>query len=159
MHLTIFRICAPLLMALAFLSSGAAQAAPPTPSLLSPANLSNVGGTSIAFLWSSSSGATNYYLQVATDPGFVNNVYNSWVGNYIGITLTGLPDNGQVYYWRVAAGNATGSSYFSFARSVTNGPSAVPATPVQISPANGAKVSGTSIVCSWARRPQGGERG
>ena len=127
------------------------SAIPPAPALISPANGATVIGTSITFQWGQSARAANYYLQVATDSGFSNVVFADWVGNYIGITLTGLPDNGQRYYWRVAAGNSLGSSYYSSAWSVINGPSAVPPTPALISPADGAMVNGTSITFQWGQ--------
>ena len=99
MRLTFSRICAPMLLALAFFNSvGAAYAAPATPSQISPWNGSNVGGTAIAFSWSSSTGATNYYFQLARDSGFTNVAFAGWIGNYVGVTISGLPDNGQAFY-------------------------------------------------------------
>ena len=127
----------------------ALAAIPPTPTLSSPTNGSKVNGTSIAFKWNAAAGANNYYFQVAHNSAFTQVVYGAWIGNYIGITLTGLLDNGQVYHWRVAAGNALGSSLFSGAWTVTNGPSAVPAIPTLSSPTNGSKVNGTSIAFKW----------
>jgi hypothetical protein len=128
------------------------SALPATPSPVSPANGANVAGTSITFTWTQAARACNYYFQLATDPAFTEVVFGQWLGNYIGITFDGFPDDGQVYYWRVAAGNAVGgSSPFSAARSVTNGPSAPPATPAQVSPANGANVPGTSITFEWSQ--------
>src|SRR6185436_8955093 len=130
------------------------SAIPPIPSLVSPANAANVGGTSITFNWSQVPRASNYYLQVATDAGFTQVVFGNWVGNYIGIEITGLPDSGQVYFWRVASGNARGSSVFSDAWSLTNGPSATPPIPSLVSPANGANVGGTSITFNWSQVPR-----
>lgn len=95
--------------------------------------------------------ANDYSLQVATDPGFAEVVFGDWVGNFIGITLTGFPDNGQDVFWRVAARNAQGASPFSTAWSLTNGPSAPPATPSPASPANGSNVAGTSITFTWSQ--------
>jgi len=122
---------------------------PATPALSSPANGTQVNGTVIAFRWNPSARASNYYLQVATDAGFSSVIFEQWVGNFLGIDLTGFPDDGQRYHWRVAAGNALGSSFFSGAWSLLNGPSSAPATPVLNSPANGAQVNGTVIAFRW----------
>jgi uncharacterized repeat protein (TIGR02543 family) len=125
------------------------SAPPATPTLSSPANGTNVSGTTVLFQWNQSARATNYYLQVATDAGFTNIFYGAWVGNYLGVYLSGFPDNGQTYYWRVTAGNSLGSSAYSSARYLINGPSAVPATPTLSSPANSSNVAGTTVSLNW----------
>jgi hypothetical protein len=127
------------------------SAPPGTTSPASPANGATVGGGSIPFRWSEAARASDYLLQVATDAGFTQLIFDKWVGYFVGITLTGLPDNGQIFYWRVAARNARGSTPFSAAWAVTNGPSAVPGTPALQSPANGATVGGTSIAFTWSQ--------
>lgn len=58
---------------------------PAAPVLDYPWNGMNVGGTVIPFRWNAVYGAYDYYLQVATDSGFTNVVYGSWIGNYIGV--------------------------------------------------------------------------
>jgi PKD repeat protein len=123
---------------------------PDIPTLSSPANSSNILGTTIQFQWAPAARANDYYLQIATDAGFTNLVFDSWLGgNYISVDMSGFPDNGQVYYWRVAAGNSLGSSSYSTVWSFINGPSAIPETPTLVSPANGANVSGTTILFQW----------
>jgi N-acetylmuramoyl-L-alanine amidase len=125
--------------------------APDAPTLVSPANGSNVAGGVMPFRWTQAANATNYYLDVATDPSFGNRVFGQWIGNYVGANLGGFPDNGQSYYWRVAAGNTDGASDFSNAWLVVNGPSAPPAVPTLVSPANGVNVGGTTIHLQWNR--------
>jgi hypothetical protein len=78
-------------------------ALPAAPQLDYPWNGMNVGGTVIPFRWDAVYGAYDYYLQVATDSSFTNVIYGSWVGDYIGVDLSGFPDTGQIYYWRVVA--------------------------------------------------------
>ena len=73
-------------------------AAPSAPLLDYPYNGMNYGGTVIPFRWLQVVDAYDYYLQVATDPGFTNVIFGSWIGNYIGIDLSGFPDTGQIYY-------------------------------------------------------------
>ena len=124
---------------------------PDSPALISPADGSNVVGTVIPFRWTQVTAATDYYLEVATDPGFTNLVFGTWIGNYIGVDLTGFPDDGQWYYWRVAAGNAEGSSPFSSVWSFVNGPSDIPDIPALISPANGANAAGTMVSFRWTQ--------
>jgi len=124
------------------------SAYPAAPQLDYPWNGMNVGGTVIPFRWHAVEGAYDYYLQVATDAGFTNVVFGSWIGNYIGVDLSGFPDNGQIYYWRVAAydgevGPFSSTWYF------VNGPSAPPEIPTLSSPANGANVAGTTIEFRW----------
>jgi hypothetical protein len=139
-----------LLTSTAFVvDQGTAYALNP-PALTAPANGSKVNGTSVLFTWSQVARANNYYFQLAYDAAFTRISYGGWVGNnYVGMTITGLPDDGQVLYWRVKAGNALGSSVYSSTWSVINGPSAAPATPTLKSPASGTKVGGTSVTFWW----------
>ena len=102
-----------LLTSTAFVvDQGTAYALNP-PALTAPANGSKVNGTSVLFTWSQVAWANNYYFQLAYDAAFTQIAYGGWIGNSVGITITNLPDNGQVFYWRVAAGNALGSSVYS----------------------------------------------
>lgn len=126
------------------------SAAPSTPSLSSPSNGSTVNGTTVQFRWSQASRANDYYLVVATDSGFTDVVYSDWIGNYVGINLSGLPDNGQTFYWQVAANNDLGST-FSSTWHFKNGPSAAPATPSLSSPTNGSTVNGATVQFRWAQ--------
>jgi len=124
-------------------------AAPAAPQLDYPSNGMNAGGTVIPFRWQQVDGAYNYYLQVATDAGFTNVIFGSWVGNYIGIDMSGFPDNGRTYYWRVAPGNSLGSSNYSGTWSFVTGPSDIPDIPVLTSPLDNANVQGTTIEFRW----------
>ncbi len=82
---------------------------PPTP--VSP-------GTAITFKWSTSSGATNYHLQVNTNSSFTGtSMFDGEVGNVTSKEVTGLT-LGTTYYWRVKAGNTGGWSDWSSVRSV-----------------------------------------
>lgn len=125
------------------------SAVPVTPGLTSPGNGTKINGSIVIFQWTQAARANDYRLQLALDSGFTEVVFDEWLGNYIGIQLTGLPDNGQQFYWRVAAGNSLGSSGFTTGWNFVNGPSAVPAVPSMSSPTNGSVASGSSLILYW----------
>jgi hypothetical protein len=86
---------------------------PPTPVASVPTSISQDGFTA---LWTASAGVTNYYLDVANDPGFSQFLvgYNNVS---IGPSQTTLVVSGlssfSTYYYRVRASNASGSSLSS----------------------------------------------
>jgi len=77
---------------------------PPAPSLSLPANGLNTSGASIDFSWIASTGADNYYLQVATYSDFSGLTYDGAVGDTTSINLGSFPDDGSKFYWRMRAG-------------------------------------------------------
>jgi len=84
---------------------------PPQPfNLLTPSNGATAVSTTPTFTWSTSTNATSYTLQVATDPNFALPTVNQ-----TGITSTSytLSGNGlqeeTLYYWRVIAVSSVGS--------------------------------------------------
>ena len=80
------------------------------PSSPSPSAGTGATATSIIANWVASSGATGYFLDVATDFGFTAFVYtNVSVGNVLTYTVTGLA-SGTTYYYRVRASNTCGTS-------------------------------------------------
>ncbi|NJD23433.1 MAG: T9SS type A sorting domain-containing protein [Melioribacter sp.] len=96
---------------------------------------SNIAGTSFSANWAASTGATGYYLDVATDVGFttfVTGFNNLNVGNVTTYTVTGLTIT-TPYWYRVRAYNASGTSGNSGSQNPTTGPT--PPT-IGVSPAN-----------------------
>jgi hypothetical protein len=83
--------------------------------------------STLTFNWSDpSSGGIgpvpdNMWVQLATDPGFVNLVANGYVGNVNTWTATGLP-RASTYYFRVRAHNSVGDGAFSGAVGATTSP-------------------------------------
>jgi hypothetical protein len=85
-----------------------APCSPPSPTVAGSAT--NVCSTSFTARWSSSTGATNYFLDLSSNSSFtsfVNGYNNLNVGNTTSFSVTGLTNNTS-YYYRVRA--ATGCS-------------------------------------------------
>jgi hypothetical protein len=115
----------------------------------SPANGSQVDGTEVLLQWDPAPRAAEYYVEVATDGGFDDLVFAEWIGYYVGLRLGGLPDNGVTLWWRVMAYNSLGEGPFSAAYYFKNGPSAVPSTPVLLSPPDGSEAGGEVVQLLW----------
>jgi hypothetical protein len=104
------------------------------PVLVSPVNGDTGVSLNPTLVWGSVSGATRYEVQVSTDASFGSIFFADTV---TGVTdgLSGL-SGGTQYYWRVNAGNVSGTSPWSAVwsfRTIFN----VPGTPVLVSPADG----------------------
>ena len=122
---------------------------PAPPSLSSPSNGSTVNGTEINFQWNSSSGATNYHMQLATNSSFSNLLYDSDVGNTTSIQLSGFLDDGTRYYWHVKAGNSAGWSGYSGAWYFNNGtPPSDPRISGYVRTSSGSGISGVTVTFS-----------
>ncbi len=95
--------------------------------------------------WQTTTGAVNYRLDVASDPGFASGTlvagYDDKVVNGTSDAVTGLTP-GTIYYFRVRAVNASGTSVSSDAASSTN----IPPPPVGIFTAN---ITTTSFTANW----------
>ncbi|NJD22680.1 MAG: fibronectin type III domain-containing protein, partial [Melioribacter sp.] len=100
---------------------------PGTPSANSATSLAV---TSFSANWNASTGATGYYLDVATDIGFTSFVAgfnNQDVSNVTSYSVTGLA-GGTTYYYRVRAYNGSGTSGDSGTITVLTLPSSSTAT-------------------------------
>jgi alpha-tubulin suppressor-like RCC1 family protein len=119
----------------------------PAPSVAYPPEGGSVSGTSITFKWDPVNEATNYWLAVikASDNSVI---INKAVGNVTSDTEAGFPNNGTQYKWVIAPGNSTGWG-IAQSRIFTSGVE-IPAAPSLTSPADGAKVNGTSVTFQWA---------
>jgi uncharacterized repeat protein (TIGR01451 family) len=123
-------------------------AAPAAPLLVTPANGSLNEPVSPVLYWNTSNTATNYDLQVATDPGFAQKIIpddTSLTDTFKNVT--GLLNSTQ-YYWRVRAKNIGGwsgwSSVWSFKTII-----AAPAAPVLVTPLNVSVNQPVSPVLFW----------
>ncbi|HKJ88144.1 MAG TPA: fibronectin type III domain-containing protein, partial [Gammaproteobacteria bacterium] len=110
-------------------------AAPSVPPPLSPADGAPDQPLALTVAWQQADRASEYHLQVASDPGFDTPLVDT-----TGITVTefSLPPLAYytTYYWRVRASNIGGISSWSAINEFTTFPRLVP--PALISPADGA---------------------
>ena len=120
------------------------DAAPPVPVATAATSITQ---TSFSANWNTSSGATAYFLDVATDNGFTSFVsgYNNLnVGNVLTYGISGL-STGTDYYYRLRAYNVNGISGNSNVITVTtlsNAPSTPNATAATI-------ISQTNFDANW----------
>jgi len=119
----------------------------PAPTLLSPSNSATGVSITPTLSWNASTGATSYQLQVSTSSSFTTTVVNQSGITATSYAVSGLTNN-TVYYWRVNATNAGGTSAYSTARSFTT-IVAAPSAPTLSSPSNGATGVSTSPTVSW----------
>lgn len=79
----------------------------------SPANGAVNLNLPVEIIWSNSTFAEKYHLQVATDSGFSNIIFNDSTLSDTSHSLNaGTLLNNQIYYWRARAWNATGFGEF-----------------------------------------------
>ena len=91
------------------MTASGAETTPAAPTISSPSSITTTGFTAN---WAASSGATKYYLDVATDSGFtslVSGFNNLDAGNVTSYAVTGLSP-ATTYYYRVRASNSAGTS-------------------------------------------------
>jgi hypothetical protein len=125
----------------------AGLSSPPAPTLSSPSSGSTGVATNPTLSWNASTGATSYRLQVSTSAGFAVSVVNQSGITGTSYNVTGL-SNGTLYYWRVNATNAGGTSAYSTSWNFTT-VVAAPSAPTLSSPANGATGVSTSPALNW----------
>ena len=102
--------------------SGTGSAPLPAPVLLAPANGSSSQALPVSLTWNSVTGATGYWLEMATDPSFTTVLLSDPTLDSTGRQVSGLPQNTK-YYWRVSTRNGAGSGPFSPAWTIITNPS------------------------------------
>ena len=119
----------------------------PAPTLSSPANNSELSGSSVLFRWNAVSGATKYQLEVLREIESVP-FKDVTVGNITMSEQFGFLRDGSQYRWRVRAGNNTGWGAWSGYFTLTSGQ--LLAAPVLTSPISTlTPVPGRQITFSW----------
>jgi len=147
----------PVIETIANLAGGGVVTVPPpiAPSNISPSNLATGQAlTGLTFTWSSISGATSYTLQLSTVSNF-SSIDRQGVLTGTSATIGTFPfvaslSPSQIYYWKVSATTAGGTSSYSTATSFTtmNNLSALPHVPEQLAPTNGSPSSSTNVTLS-----------
>ena len=121
--------------------------APAAPNLAGPASGATDQPISLTLSWSAVVGATTYRLQIDKTNAFTAPVYD----NSPIITTSQLVSslqNSTMYYWRVNATNAGGTSAYSNTYNFTT-IVAVPASPALSAPANNATSIPTPLTLTW----------
>ena len=119
--------------------------APSTPILVSPANNSTGLPLTDTLVWSASTGAVSYRVQLATDSLFTSLVINDSTITTTSRVVSGLINNTR-YFWRVNAKNANGTSAYSTVRNFTT---AIISPPLLISPLNNSLNVTLSPLLDW----------
>lgn len=122
-------------------------ATPSAPTLSFPPNNTTNLAPSINLNWTPATGAATYRVQLSADSTFTTTTVDD--STVTGITLAVGPlASGTVYYWRVNAKNAGGTSAFSTRRTFTV--VAPPTVPVLNTPANNATGVAISSNLTWS---------
>ncbi len=126
----------------------AMPAPPPAPNLTLPPNNSVGLPLADSLRWDISTGASSYWIQVATDGGFNSLIVNDSTITSNSRYVTGLSPL-TYYWWRVNAKNAAGTSAFSSAFSFKT--MGAPGVPTALAPPNNAIDQPVSLSFQWSR--------
>lgn len=121
---------------------------PVSPVLNTPAQNATGVSLSTALTWLASSGAISYRVQLSTDTTFTTTILDDSIVTGTSRFIGSLAYN-TVYYWRVNAKNAAGTSSWSNARSFTTLVLAAPSTPVLNTPAQNATGIPITTTLTW----------
>jgi len=121
---------------------------PAAPTLLTPANGATGQAVTPKLTWNTAATATSYRVQVSTISTFATTVVDDSTLTVATDSLTTALSYGTVYYWRVNANNASGSSAWSNIRNFTT-LTQTPGTPTLITPANRATGIAVTPKLTW----------
>jgi hypothetical protein len=125
-------------------------APPASPALVAPSSGATGEPLAVGLAWDSVGGAASYEAEVSLSSTFGTTIFDQTGQTLTAATVTGL-SNGTVYYWRVNASNAGGTSW-STAESFTT-IVAAPAAPTPASPASESVNQPLSVALSWGSMP------
>jgi hypothetical protein len=116
----------------------------PTPAaMISPANGTQLSGTSVTFQWTAGIGASNYMLQIGSAPGGTN-YYNQASGGSLAAVVSTLPNDGSVVYVRLSSYISGVWQYNDYTYTASGNASAA-----ITSPTPGTQLPGTSATFQW----------
>ncbi|MFI5251250.1 MAG: FlgD immunoglobulin-like domain containing protein [Bacteroidota bacterium] len=122
---------------------------PAVPVLLNPPSGAPSESTTVSLIWSASTNAATYTLQVASDAGFNILIYSDSTITTTTKIIQSLAYN-ATYYWRVNAKNAAGYSGWSNSRSfTTRTASGLQQGPTLVSPGDGAINQPVTLTLQW----------
>jgi hypothetical protein len=122
---------------------------PSVPVLVSPANNSVDLALTPLLDWNDVTFASGYRVQISTSSSFTTTVYDTAGLPVSQITVpSGKLTTNTLYYWRVSASNASGTSSYSSIWNFSTAPNA-PNVPVLSQPANGSTGQPTTITFVW----------
>jgi hypothetical protein len=122
---------------------------PPAPTLSSPTNGATGVLTTPNLQWNASTGATSYGAQVSTTDTFGTTVFNQSGIAATQVTVSPALSYSTLYYWRVNASNASGTSGWSTVWSFTTGPCVTPSAPILSLPTDTATGVSTTPSLQW----------
>ena len=119
---------------------------PATPVIISPANAATNVPTNTMLSWNTLAPASYYLVEVSTDAAFGSFFLQDSSVTTGSRAVSGLAGT-TLYYWRVRASNAYGSSSWASAYFTTS--IAAPSTPALSAPTNSSTNLATSLTLSW----------
>ncbi len=125
---------------------------PERPMLISPANGAKKMPKEVELLWHSEPRASEYLLEVSTDP-FFQNLITDTVLTDTTYLLSGL-DNFETYNWRVKSLNDFGESKYTVAWSFRVIDEAPDEAPVLFSPKNNSEDINPELTFTWSEVPK-----
>lgn len=122
-----------------------------SPLLVLPENGTQIAGGTILFDWLPVTNATEYQLEINTDPEWdpYTSKFNEIVGNMDIYEVSGFKEDGTVYYWRVKSSNGPELKTSSETWSFINTRAQAPSSPTITSPEDGTTVNGKTVTYKW----------
>jgi hypothetical protein len=125
---------------------------PQIPAVVFPNDTAKDQPATLKLVWNSAVGAASYFVQVASDTGFVTIVAVDSTLADTSKTVSNL-SNSSTYYWRVRSRNPGGSSAWTAMRMFTT-IVAAPKAPGLVVPASGAANQQLSLALKWNNVPE-----
>ena len=113
--------------------------------MVTPANGSGLSGASVTFTWTAGTGASAYWLDVGTTQGGFD-IFSQGAALATSQAVTGIPTDGSTIYARLWTAANGVWQYNDYSYKASGGAS----KPQMTTPANGSKLSGSTITFTWS---------